>query len=128
MSIISVCVLGVFAVLSALTLKNYNKEIAAMIILSAVVLLGIAVLPLLSELCVSVKEFSALANIPGEYVSVLVKSLGMCYITQISVDLCKENGSQSVASQIEIAGKVLILVIAIPVYNDIIEMITGFLQ
>lgn len=114
--------------LAALTLKNYNNEIAALIIISAVVLLGITVLPVISDLCVSIKGFSELANISEEYISVLIKSLGICYITQLSVNLCKENGSQSVASQIEIAGKILILIIAVPVYNDVIEMISGFLQ
>lgn len=128
MNIISVCVLGLFAVLGSLTLKNYNKEISALLIISAVILMCLTSLPVLSELFSSINEFSTAANIQNEYISVLIKSLGICYITQLSVNICKENGSQSIASQIEIAGKLMILILAIPIYNDLITMISDFLQ
>lgn len=127
MSIISVSVLGVFSVLAALTLKQYNKEISSVIIISAVVLLGLTVLPQILNICNVIKQISSLSEISEDYISVLIKSLGMCYITQVSSAICKENGSQSVAAQIELSGKIVILLLAIPIYNDVIEMITDFL-
>lgn len=127
MSIVSVSVLGVFAVLAALTLKQYNKEISAIIVISAVVLLGLYELPYILNICNAVKEISSLSEISEEYLSALIKSLGMCYITQLSSSVCKENGSQSVAAQIELSGKIVILLLALPIYNDVIEMIAGFI-
>lgn len=114
--------------MGALVLKNYNKEISALLIISAVIMMGLMSLPTLSELFSSINEFSAMANTKNEYISTLIKSLGICYITQLSVNICKENGSQSVASQLEIAGKLMILILAIPIYNDLIVLISEFLQ
>lgn len=128
MDIISLCVLGIFAVLGSLALRKYNGEISALIIISAVVLMCLIALPVLSQLFGSVTDLMSAANIKNEYISILIKSLGICYITQISVDICKENGSQSVASQLEIAGKLIILLLAIPVYSDMIALIYDFLQ
>ncbi len=128
MDIISICVLGVFAVLSSLALRKYNGEISALLIISAVVLMSLLAVPVLSSLFDSVRDLTSAANIKNEYISILIKSLGVCYITQISVDICRENGSQSVASQIEIAGKLIILLMAIPVYSDLIALIYDFLQ
>lgn len=128
MNIISVCVLGVFAVLGGVALRKYNGELAAMMMISAVVLMCVMAIPVLSELFSSVRDLTSAANINSEYISVLIKSLGICYITQISVDICRENGSSSVASQIEIAGKLIILLLAVPLYGDLIAMIYGFLN
>lgn len=128
MNVISLCVLGVFAVIGSLALKNYNKEIAALLVLSAVVMMSVAAFPALSQLLQSVNELTSSANMNDEYISVLIKSLGICYITQISVNICTENGSRSIASQLEIAGKLVILILAVPVYNDLIELVTDFLM
>ncbi len=127
MDIISICVLGVFAVLGSVAIRKYNGEISALLVLSAVVLMALTALPVLNRLFDSITELTSSVNIKSEYISVLMKSLGICYITQISVDICKENGSQSVASQIEIAGKLIILMMAIPIYGDLISMIYNFL-
>ena len=128
MDIISVCVLGIFAVLGSVAIKKYNGEIAALIIISAITLICFMVLPMLSQIFDSVNDLTSSANINNNYISILIKSLGICYMTQISVDICKENGSGSIASQIEIAGKLIILLLAVPLYGDLIEMIYDFLS
>ncbi len=128
MDIISVCVLGIFAVLGSVAIKKYNGEIAALIIISAITLICFMVLPMLSQIFDSVNDLTSSANINNNYISILIKSLGICYVTQISVDICKENGSGSIASQIEIAGKLIILLLAVPLYGDLIEMIYDFLS
>ena len=128
MNIVSVCVLGIFAVLGSAALKKYNGELAALMIISAIALMCFTALPVLNKLFDSVNDLTSLANINRGYISTLIKSLGICYITQISVDICKENGSGSIASQIEIAGKLMILLLAVPLYGDLIEMIYNFLK
>ena len=128
MDIISVCVLGIFAVLGSVAIKKYNCEIAVLIIISAITLICFMVLPMLSQIFDSVNDLTSSANINNNYISILIKSLGICYVTQISVDICKENGSGSIASQIEIAGKLIILLLAVPLYGDLIEMIYDFLS
>ncbi len=128
MDVISVCVLGIFAVLGSVALKKYNGELAALMIISAIMLICFTALPALSQIFDSVNDLTATANINNNYISVLIKSLGICYITQISVDICKENGSGSIASQIEIVGKLIILLLAVPLYGELIEMIYNFLS
>lgn len=127
MNIVSMCVLGVFAVLAGVALRKYNGELSALLIIGTVVLMCAAALPVLNELFTSVKELTSAANIKNEYIAILIKSLGICYITQISVDICRENGSNSVGSQLEIAGKLIILILAVPVYGELISMIFDFM-
>lgn len=127
MSVAAVCVLGVFAVLSALAIKSYNKDIAAVLIIATVVLTALSIIPQISSALNTIEELSDLSGVPQEYFSVLLKSIGICCITQLSSNICKENGSASIASQIELTGKIMIVVLALPLYTDILEMIAEFL-
>lgn len=127
MSIISVCVFGIFTALTVLILKSKNKEIASVLVIAAFVMIFAAFLPTISSLFDTIKEFSEMANVKSEYISVLIKTLGICYIAQFSSDICKENESQSISSQIELSAKLIILLLAMPIYNDIITIIFEFL-
>ena len=122
MNIISVCVLGIFTVLAATVIRKYNGEISLLLTITAIIFICVAVVPTLSHVFESIKDLTNSANIKNEYVSTLLKSLGICYVTQISADICRENGSGSIAS-----GKILILLTAIPLYSDLIAMIYNFL-
>ena len=128
MNIISFCVLGIFTVLASMAIRKYNGEIAALLIISTIVLMCVTALPVLSQLFDTINDLTDSANINNKYISVLIKSIGICYVTQISVDICKENGCASIAAQIEIAGKLIILLLAVPLYNDLILLICGFLK
>ena len=127
MNIVPICVIGIFAAITSAALKKYNGEISVMMIIAAITAICLISFPLMLDTVESVQSFTEKANISSEYISVLLKSLGICYITQISSDICKENGGGAVASQIEIAGKLIILSLAIPLYGNLINMICEFL-
>ena len=126
-NIIPICALGVFAVVVSTPLRKHTSEIASLILISCGIIISLMYLPAIESLLASINSLTAEAGIKSEYIRILIKSLGICYITQISVNICRENGSMSVASHIEIAGKVLVLLPALPVLNDIIKMLSGFI-
>ena len=51
----------------------------------------------------------------------VLKSLGICYITSFSADMCKDFGQTSLAGKIELAGKIAVVVISIPLINEILN-------
>lgn len=128
MNIISLSVIGVFSVIFALAIKQYNKEVSAILVIATVVILALQLLPNIISVCSGLDELTAIANFSENYLPILLKALGICYITQISSAVCKENGSGAIASQIELGGKICILILAIPLYVDVIEMISDFLK
>ena len=52
-------------------------------------------------------------------IQVLLKALGICYITQLAADTCKDAGQQAIATKVELAGKVAVLAIAMPMLGTI---------
>ncbi len=127
MNIFSVSVIGLLAVVASLTIKQYNKEISVLLTAAAVTVISCLLIPNVIQIVASIKDISALVSVSDTYISALIKSLGICYITEFSSQICRDNGSSSVACQIEFAGKIVILGLAVPIYSDIIEMVSNFL-
>lgn len=61
------------------------------------------------------------------YFEILIKIVGISYLCEFASNLCKESGFLSVAGQIEIGGKLTMLVMSMPILLAIVEMITSIL-
>ncbi len=65
-------------------------------------------------------ENSGMENI---YLKTVLKIIGIAYIAEFGAQIVRDAGQESIASKIELAGKVLILVLAIPIISIIIETV-----
>ena len=60
--------------------------------------------------------------------AILLKMIGITYVAEFSANLCKDAGYQAVAGQIEMFGKLSILVISMPVLLALLDTISQFLR
>jgi len=67
------------------------------------------------------------AGIDADLIVPILKVTGMAYVTQFAVDACKDAGQHSIASKIEIAGKIMMLAVAVPIATALIKMVTTIL-
>ncbi len=129
MKIISIAVICIIAsVMCKLFEVQNNKEYGLFIrILSAVGILA-SVIIYVSPIAETVNNIFIKTGANEEYVSILFKALGICYITQFAHDVCKDSNENAMATQIEVAGKISLVLIALPMFNsltDIVIMLMG---
>ena len=122
MDIISVCVISVVAFIFSLTIKGSHPSISLIIVITASVIIMIYLLNYLGEVISYVQELFNSVNISTEYVKILLKCTGICFITEFSCDLCKESGYSSLSSLISLAGKLIALVLAIPMFKEVLSI------
>ncbi len=67
------------------------------------------------------------ANLNMVYVETILKIIGIAYIAEFGAQITRDAGQGAMAAKIELAGKVLILVMAIPILTVLIETIIDFL-
>ena len=99
----------------------YIKIAAAIIILSFVF---IYISPLI-EIIQTIFDRSASDT---NYLKILFKATGICYISQFASDICRDSGENLLASQSELAGRVGLMVTAIPLFEEVIDIIISFSQ
>lgn len=63
----------------------------------------------------------------SEYLEILIKSLGICFLTQLAADICRDSGEGTLATQAETAGKTALLIIALPLFEKAAELAQGLI-
>lgn len=63
----------------------------------------------------------------SEYLEILLKSLGICFLTQLAADICRDSGEGTLATQAETAGKTALLLIALPLFEKAAELAQGLI-
>lgn len=61
------------------------------------------------------------------YFKILIKIVGISYLCEFTSNICKESGFIAAASQIEIGGKLTMMVMSMPILMAIVEMIHSVL-
>ncbi|NOJ69153.1 stage III sporulation protein AD [Paenibacillus alvei] len=127
MEIIQVVGLGLLATILVLVVKEQKPMFAFIISTFA----GIAVfLFLIGKIEIVIQVLEDLAERSGIqpiYLKTILKMIGIAYIAEFGAQIVRDAGQDGMASKIELAGKVLIIVLAIPIISVIIETVMKLL-
>lgn len=121
MNIAVVCIIAVISSIIAISLKKNTPEISLVlsIITGVIILMSIATyLPLFTN---KLESLMFQTGVNTEYAKILLKAVGICFICQFSSDICKDSGQSALAGKVELAGKILILISALPLIEKILE-------
>lgn len=120
--------IGVGAVILALKFKWVNQEYSLYLSLAAgIIVMGIAISQL--ELLIAyIKTIYGYLLFDSMYLKILMKIVGLAYVCEFSSNICKDAGYSSIAGQIEMAGKLSILLVSMPVMTALLDMLKSFLN
>lgn len=123
MNIFAITGAAIAAASISIIIRRYNKEYGLYISLAVSVLIFAAVLGSLSPVISLIKSLSEAAGTSSIYIAILFKALAVCYITRLASDCCKDCGENAIASRIDFAGKIAILLISVPLFEAILEIV-----
>lgn len=123
MDIASIVGFGLIAAVLSILLKQYKPEYAILMSIGAGVVMLMLITVSAAPLFEAVESLLVSSNMPIEYIEILFKSLGICFLTQIACDTCKDAGESAIASKIELAGRVSVLIISIPLFTKILSVV-----
>ena len=128
MSMMQVAALGVVGVLFAVQLKQEKSEIAVLLCVLVSVFIFWKMLDSIAVVVNIIREISTFIKVDSSYIATLIKMLGITYLAEFSSGLCKDAGYQAIAVQIEMFGKLTILVLSLPILVALLRTIQGFLS
>ncbi len=121
--IFSIFGISLLAVSICVILRKTNPEFSLLISLVASILIFLIIFsnfsPILNLINRCVNEF----NLNNVYIITILKTLGICYIAQIASETCKDCGFSSISSKVELAGKIAIILLSLPMFEDLIKII-----
>jgi stage III sporulation protein AD len=125
--ILQIVAIGIIAGILAVILKQQEPGYALMVSITAGVIILLLLLGNLSIVIRMLVQMANRTNINTAFLTTVLKVIGIAYLTEFGAQVCKDAGEGAVASKIELGGKVIIMVLAIPILSSLMEVILKFL-
>ncbi|MGQ0416731.1 stage III sporulation protein AD, partial [Bacillus sp. HC-TM] len=119
--------LGLVATFLAAVLNQHKSSITSLFIVFVGSVMFLILIDQIHSILQMIERVASEAKVSNVYVETLLKIIGIAYIAEFGAQITKDAGQGAIASKIELAGKILILVMAIPILTVVIETILGFL-
>ena len=127
MGIFQVVATGVLGAVLAITIKKQSPEIALIITIASSVLIFLMVLPMLTEVVGVLSRVGEMLDGGMQYVSLAFRVIGVAYIAELGASVCADAGETAIAAKIDLGGRVIIMVLAMPVVIDIVSTVLAIL-
>lgn len=123
---LQIALLGVVTVLLALQFRTQKPEYEIIICICGGILILFFVAGKLGGILQGVRRIQAAVGLNEAYYQILIKIIGITYLSEIAADICRETGHASVGSFVELAGKLSIMAISMPVILALLDTIRMF--
>lgn len=127
MDIFKIVAFGTVAAILAIMIKRDNISFALMISIVASVIIFLMILPKLSVILEMLNKISLSVGSGSQYVGTIIKIIGIAYAAEFGAQICNDAGESSIASKIELAGKVLIMGISAPIVFTLLEQVVNIM-
>lgn len=127
MEIFQIIGLALVATIITIVLKVQRPEIAVQLSLATGILILMLILGKVAAVIELLKSYASKVNIDMEYLSTLLKIVGIAYIVEFGAEVCKDAGEGAIASKVELAGKVIIMVLAVPIITSLLDLIINIM-
>lgn len=127
MEIIQVVGLGIIAAILSLVIKEQKPMFAFVLAMFTGIIIFLFLIGKISDVIRMLEKMAMQANLNIVYLDTILKIIGIAYIAEFGAQVTRDAGQGAIASKIELAGKVLIMVMAIPILSVIIETIIQLL-
>ena len=125
--VIKIVVIGLITCLATLIVKPIRSDFAIFIAIAGGLIILFLVLGYISEIFDVFKSIISTTGLSSNLYKLLIKSIGIGYLIEFAVGICCDTGNASLGDKILLGGKIVILVMALPIVSNILRIIIGIL-
>lgn len=125
--IFTVAGIAVVSVGIIIILKQYRPEFAFGAALAFGIIIMLSIIDSFDSIIKKVSELADITNIDSNHFGILLRCLGICLVSKTASEICQDCGQSSVASKVDFAGKIFIILSSFPLFTSIIEIIKSLI-
>ncbi|MFZ4452133.1 stage III sporulation protein AD [Salibacterium aidingense] len=127
MEIVQVVGFGLIATFLIVIVREQKPVIALAIALVAGGMIFLFIMAPLQSAIELISTLSGQAGINNMYIQTLLKIIGIAYLAEFGAHLARDADQESIAAKIELAGKMLIIMLAVPIFQVLVETVMALL-
>lgn len=124
MNIFKIVGFGIISVSLIIILKNQKPEMALMCVVAASIIMLLFIVDELTSVIELLNRLIENSSIDINFLKIILKVVGISYIVEFGKNICNDAGESSIANKIEIAGKVIIVSLSIPIITSLLEIVS----
>lgn len=128
MDVFTLCGVALVTAALAATLKQYRPELALQVGIAGGAVILLMALTSLGGAISAINAMLEESGLGGEWFALIVKIVGIAYITQITAEICRDAGEGALACKTEICGRVMILTCALPAVLALLRAALGIAE
>lgn len=107
----------IFAAVMCRVFDSTAKEYGVLIKIALAAGIAAVVIGCLVPMIERIEDMYSRISADEAYLTIMLKALGICYLTQLAADICRDSGEGTLAVQSEMAGKTALLLISLPLFE-----------
>ncbi len=128
MEILRIAAIGLVCALLVVVVREQRPEIAVLLSAACGIIILFYAVNYITQAVYAIKLLMDKSGIDPSLLGAVLKIVGIGYITEFSASLCEDSGNKSIADKIQFGGKVLVLIISLPLLNAVIDIILSLVQ
>lgn len=124
---LKIAVTAIVGVFLLLLVKQYRPEYTLLIRLSVTGIIVFSALKIIGDMLPEIETMLEGAGIESAYLRLLTKVLGVSVVTQLAADTCRDSGEGTIAAKVELAGKIIVLSMCLPLAKTLLQLSTGMI-
>ena len=118
-----IAALAVSAALMALVVRRIRPELGMTLTLSAGALILLLALPALAQLIGGLSTLARTGGVSDQYMAQLLKVAGVSLLMDFAAQTCRDAGEEGLAMKAELAGRVMLLSLALPSMQTLLTQV-----
>lgn len=127
MELMPIVGIAIIVTILVMLLKQQRPELAVLLSLTAGILIFFLIIARIATVVSLLQQLAYRANINLLYFNTVLRIVAIAYIAQFGAQICRDAGEGAIAGKVELAGKVMIMVLAVPLMLVILESVLRLL-
>lgn len=127
MSIFKIVGIGLTAAVLAVLVKGYRAELGVLLSAAASILIFSLLVPYIKAIMAMLENLSGQTGVDIRHIAIIIKIIGAAYITQLGAELCRDAGENSIATKVELGGKIIIVGLSMPIVYSLLNLIENII-
>ena len=125
--ILKIIAIAIITSIASLIVKSVRNDFAIMIAITGGIVILVMVLSYLTGIFDTMKEIVNMSGISSSLYTRILKIVGIGYLIEFTAGLCSDTGNSGLGDKVLLGGKIIILIMALPIVTNIMQIIMELL-
>lgn len=125
--ILKIVAVGIITCIATMIIKPIRTDFSILVAIIGGVIIIVMIINYLTDIFSVFNNIINLTGLSSGVYSLLIKIIGIGYLVEFTAGLCSDTGNNSLGDKVLLGGKIVIMVMALPIVLNILEIIMEIL-